>query len=173
MLLCQEKVKEVSLVFFQNHSQSCPIASTWCQGKKLLLVLIMLRWGFFFFCPFLFNQSTCYSQFSFYQVLQKTEIWVPGSGRNPDTYILKDQVLLIVSQSSFPFHSLHLQFIYFRSISFLISFSPFHDFAFRKHDIDNVIWTWCWIWRFEKFLRHELRLYLMSGVFLTILISWR
>lgn len=96
---------------------------------------------FFFFCQFLFNQSTCYSQFSFYQVLQKTEIWVPGSGRNPDTYILKDQVLLIVSQSSFPFHSLHLQFIYFRSISFLISFSPFHDFAFRKHDIDNVIWT--------------------------------
>lgn len=29
-----------------------------------------------------------------FTILQKTDGWVPGSARNPETYILRDQVLI-------------------------------------------------------------------------------
>lgn len=59
-------------------------------------LLCLITWGF----PFSYATN----------ILQKAEVWVPGNGRNPETYILKDQVLIAATSFSLSSEPLYCQY---------------------------------------------------------------
>lgn len=89
--IIQEKPKGESWASFQHLLRFYLIVCTWCRGRKLALAR-MLVWRLETFIVTLLPQAEIILWWNCVLVLQKSEVWAPGTVRNPEAYILKDQV---------------------------------------------------------------------------------
>lgn len=89
--IIQEKPKGESWACFQHLLRFYLIVCTWCRGRKLALAR-MLVWRLETFIVTLLPQAEIILWWNCVLVLQKSEVWAPGTVRNPEAYILKDQV---------------------------------------------------------------------------------